>query len=82
MVKVTLEWNRFNRMFDVYAADIDKITSLELLHPAFMEKLANAPYRINLEIIGNDLYLYTTDKRANYQDMLKILKEAFEEMKM
>ncbi len=82
MLKVSLEWPQFNKLFNVFATDIDKVTSLELLHPAFMEKLAHAPYRINLEIIGNDLYLYTTDKKADYQQMLKILKEAFEEMKM
>jgi hypothetical protein len=82
MLKVSLEWPQFNRLFNVFAADIDKVTSLELLHPVFMEKLANTPYRINIEIIGNDLYLYTTDKKADYQQMLDILKEAFEEMKM
>lgn len=82
MLKVSLEWPQFNKLFNVFATDIDKVTSLELLHPVFMEKLAHTPYRINLEIIGNDLYLYTTDKKADYQEMLKILKEAFEEMKM
>lgn len=82
MLKISLEWPQFNKLFNVFAADNDKVTSLELLHPAFMEKLAHAPYRINLEIIGNNLYLYTTDKKADYQQMLKILKEAFEEMKM
>lgn len=82
MMKVSLEWPHFNKMYNVYANDMDKVTSLELLHPAFMEKLADSPYRINIEIIGNDLYLYTTDKKADYQQMLTILKEAFEEMKM
>ncbi len=82
MIKVSLEWSQFNKLFNVYATDMDKVNSLELLHPAFMEKLALAPYRINIEIIGNDLYLYTTDKKADYPQMLHILKEAFEEMKM
>jgi hypothetical protein len=82
MVKVTLEWPEFNKMFEVYAHDVDKVTSLELLHPAFMEKLARLHYRVNIEIVGNNLYLYTTDKKADYQQMLDILKEAFEEMKM
>lgn len=82
MLKISLEWPQFNKLFNVFATDIDKVNSLELLHPAFMEKLANTPYKINIEIIGNDLYLYTTDKEADYQQMLRILKEAFEEMKM
>lgn len=82
MTQITLEWPQFNKLFEVYATDIDKVTSLELLHPAFMERLAHVPFRLNLEIVGNNLYLYTTDKKADYQQMLVILQEAFEEMRM
>jgi hypothetical protein len=84
MTKVKLEWQQFNSTFDVFASDIDKVNSLELLHPAFMESLANIPTKakVNIEIVGSDLYFFTTDSTADYQLMLDLLKEAFDEMKM
>lgn len=82
MMKVSLEWPHFNKRFNVYATDIDKVNSLELLHPAFMEKLAKLRFEVNIEIVGNNLYLWTTDRDADYQMMLVVLQEAFSEMKM
>jgi hypothetical protein len=80
--KISLESNDFNNMFDVFASDLDKVNSLELLHPAFMSKLIDLPFHVSLEIIGQTLYLYTTDTNADYQTMLDLLQEAFHEMKM
>lgn len=82
MIKVVLEWPKFNKLFTVYATDAEKATSLELLHPAFMEQLGGLKFRVNIEVVGDNLYLYTTDKRADYSVMLDILKEAFDEVKM
>lgn len=82
LTKISLEWQRFNKLYSLYASDIDRVNSFELLHPVFMEKMAALPFKLNMEIIGYDLYLYTTDKKAEYQQMLSLLKDAFEEMKM
>lgn len=82
MHKVSLEWPDFNARFDVYASTQEQATSLELLNPAFMEELYALPFRVGIQVVNSDLYLYTTDKRADYQAMLSILKDAFKEMKM
>ncbi|HTE57306.1 MAG TPA: TIM44-like domain-containing protein [Verrucomicrobiae bacterium] len=82
MHKITLEWPQFNKLFDVYATDMDRIASLELVHPAFMEQLVGLSFKVSIEVIGTDLYLYSTDKSADYQQMLDILKKAFKEMKL
>lgn len=82
MQKVSLESGDFNKSFDVFASDIDKVNSLELLHPAFISKLIDLPFHVSLEIIGSTLYLYTTDTKADYQTMLDLLQESFHEMKM
>jgi len=80
--KISLEWPEFNQLFNVYADDIDKVNSLELLHPVYMEKLASTSFRVNMEIVGRDLYLYTTAPEADYQQMLQLLRDAFVEMQM
>lgn len=82
MRRIALEWPRFNKLFDVYTTDADRVASLELLHPAFMEQLAHLKFRVNIEVVGTDLYLYSTDGKANYQEMLGLLKKAFKEMKL
>lgn len=82
MTKVNLEWPEFNKLFNVYATDMERVTSLELLHPVFMTILADLKFRVSLEIINDNLYLYSTDKSADYDIMLAILQDAFKEMKM
>ncbi len=82
MTQVSLEGVDFNKDFSVYATDVEKVTSLELLNPRYMENLLDVPFEVNIEIVDNVLYLYSTDKQADFDTMLTLLQNAFEEMKM
>lgn len=81
--KWTLESSAFNDEFEVYYAEGDNITMLELLNPSFMEYIMKLPFILNLELVGNFLYFYTKDiEKADYDKLLEIISRAFEEMKM
>ncbi len=88
MLKITLEWREFNDKYDVYASDAEKVTSLELLNPLFMEKLEALPFEVNIEVADNMVYLFAEAsatskvKPSPYPVMMDILKEAFAEMKL
>lgn len=82
LTAVSLEWNAFNDKYEVLASEREKVTVFELLHPAFMEKLEALPFETNIEVVDNVVYLYTDDSKAQYEAMLGILKEAFDEMKL
>ena len=56
MSEVSLEANDFNRKYQVLASQPDQIASFELLHPAMMAALIDAPFEINLEVIDNSIY--------------------------
>lgn len=82
--QVKLEWQDFNNKYDVFATDIEKVTAFELLHPAFMVKLEELPFEVNIEVVDNVVYLYTKGDTSvkNYQSMLAILQEAYKQMKL
>jgi hypothetical protein len=82
MTQISLEGVDFNKYFAVYASDLEKVTSFELLNPKYMQTLLDVPFMVNIEIVDNVLYLYSTDKQANFDTMLLLLQNAFEEMKM
>lgn len=85
LTKVSLEWGDFNKKYDVFASDMERVTSFELLNPSFMEKLESLPFHLSMEVADNTVYLYSTDSHlgvTDYQAMLDILKEAFKEMRM
>jgi hypothetical protein len=82
--KISMEWPDFNDRYTVYATDMDKVTSFELLNPAYMVKLYDQNLPISIEVVGNIVYFYalvvSTD--SQYQEMLDILQGAFRELKM
>ncbi len=89
LTKVETEWQDFNKKYDVFAADIDKVTSFELLNPTYMEKLEAVDFEVNLEVVDNVVYLYTPlggraqsaeDSLKKYSTMLELLKKAHDEM--
>lgn len=80
--KISMEWPDFNKRYRVYATNVEQITAFELLHPAYMEKLFALPFKVSIEVVDNVVYLYTTDKKADYPTMLNILKDAFKEMRL
>jgi hypothetical protein len=79
---LSLEWPDFNRRYEVLATNVEQVTAFELLHPVFMEKLFALPFRVGIEVVDNTLYLYTNDKGVEYGQMLSILHDAFNEMKL
>jgi hypothetical protein len=85
--KISMEWGDFNKKYEVFASTNEGVTSFELLHPAFMEKLEALPFEVNIEVVDNVVYLYSpqrTDKNSadKYQIMLEVLREAYKQMKM
>lgn len=84
--KVSMEWREFNDKYDVYASDVEQVTSFELLHPAFMEKLEALPFEVNIEVVDNVVYLYAPENKRSgverYEVMLGILREAFKQMEL
>jgi hypothetical protein len=79
------EWREFNDRYELFASDAEKATSFELLNPSYMEKLADAPFVVNIEVVDNILYLYARDvdiKADNYAALLGLLQEAYREMRI
>ena len=87
--KVSMEWGQFNSRYEVYATSVEQATSFELLNPLYMQKLQALNFEVNMEVVDNILYMYApikydaeTSNLLEYQTMLSLLKDAFEEMKM
>lgn len=82
LTKVEMEWGDFNKKFAVYASDMERVTSFELLNPSFMVKLEALPFEVDIEVVDNMVYLHTKRALTDYDPMLNILYLAFQEMKM
>ncbi len=84
MQKVSLEWEQFNKKYEVSASDAEQVTAFELLHPVFLEKLEGLPFEVNIEVVDNFVYLFTEAKTSpeHYTSMLAILQEAYKQMKL
>jgi hypothetical protein len=85
LTKLSTEWGEFNNKYEIWASDLERVTSFELLHPAFMVKLQELPFEVNIEVVDTTVYLYTHKAELtteNYTVMLTILQEAFKQMRM
>lgn len=80
--KLSLEWADFNKRYNVYATNVEQVTAFELLHPVYMEKLFALPFKVNIEVVDNVVYLYSLDNNADYAVMYSLLRDSFEEMKL
>jgi len=82
--KIQMEWGEFNTMYDVYASDSEKVTSFELLNPAFMAHLRDLPFEVNIEVVDNVVYIFTKARinTALYQSLYEVLLKAHKEMKL
>jgi hypothetical protein len=83
--KYELEWGDFNKKYDVFATDADKVTSFELLNPTFMEYLHDkVGLDFTLEVVDNIIYFYVKPKTGikNYETLLEVLLRAYKELKM
>ena len=82
--KYELEWGEFNQRYDVLATDMDKVTSFELLNPAFMAWLYDRNIKVDIEVVDNVVYLYAQIAAGEnrYSEMLEILSKSHAELKM
>jgi len=84
LTQVKMEWGEFNKMYDVYASDLERVTSFELLNPAFMAVLRDLPFEVNIEVVDNVVYLFTkgnTDASV-YESLYDIVLKAHKEMQL
>lgn len=82
--KFELEWNDFNKRYDVYASSRDALPAFELLNPKFMEFLYNTNPSYNIEVVDNVIYIFANARRVSekdYAEMLTVLQKAYEELK-
>lgn len=83
--RVETEWTKFNQKYEVFASDYEQATSFELLNPTYMEQLEAIPFEVNIEVVDNVIYLYSTESGLSvetYQTMLGLLQQAFKEMRL
>lgn len=85
--KVSMEWPDFNQRWNVFATDMDKVTSFELLNPKFMADLYDQDLKASIEVVDNVVYLHAPVKpgaaanQTNYPAMLGVLQAAFRELR-
>lgn len=84
LTQVKMEWGEFNNMYDVYASDLERVTSFELLNPAFMAHLRDLPFEVNIEVVDNVVYIFTKAKTSieYYKALYDVLLKAHKEMKL
>lgn len=82
--KITFEWPDFNDRYVVFATDMDKVTSFELLNPKFMADLYDKQLKVDIEVVDNVVYLYSklSANETKYPEMMAILQQAFRELKL
>lgn len=79
--KYTFEWQDFNNRYNVYATDVDRLATFELINPQFMAKLYDLNAHVSIEVVDSIVYFYTTDK-VNYADLMTILYYAHKELRL
>jgi hypothetical protein len=79
--EVTLESVDFHRTWQVHASRPDELTTFELLHPAFLERLTNLPFRVGMEAVGTNLYVFAETGEAPYEQMFELLEVAYRELR-
>ena len=84
LTQMKMEWGEFNNLYDVFASDLERATSFELLNPAFMAQLRDLPFAVNIEVVDNVVYIYTKAgvSTALYESLYEILLKAHKEMKL
>jgi len=83
--KFEFEWPDFNKRYEVYATDADKLATFKLLNRAFMSYLYDTDANIAIEVTDNVVYLYWKLQSIpvfDYRIMMKILLKACRELKL
>lgn len=82
LIDIKTESVLLNKDFRVWANSYEAASAFELLNPTYIEQLLAVPFKVNIEIYDNTLYLYSTDVSADYSTMFELLNKAFIEMKL
>ena len=83
--KFEMEWNEFNDRYLVFAHSRDALPAFELLNPKFMEFLYSKNPAYSLEVVDNVIYIFAPIRSVtekDYEDLLEVLKKAYDELKM
>lgn len=83
--KYEFEWPDFNKRYDVYATDADRLATFELLNPGFMAYLYDNDPEVSIEVTDNIVYLYKTASKvgaADFEKMMTILLKSFKELQL
>lgn len=88
--KQTFEWADFNKRYNVYATNADRLAAFELINPGFMAYFYDNDPGAGIEVADNVLYLFkplgpitssNVDPNA-YTTMLTIAMKAFKELQL
>lgn len=84
LTHIKMEWGEFNDLYDVYASDLERVTSFELLNPAFMAVLRDLPFHVSIEVVDNVVYIFTKSGTdiSHYAALYDVLLKAHKEMKL
>jgi hypothetical protein len=84
LTRIKMEWGEFNNIYDVYASDLERVTSFELLNPAFMAVLRDLPFQVSIEVIDNVVYIFTKSGTdiSHYAALYDVLLKAQKEMQL
>ena len=77
-----VEGTEFSRKYDVYIDKRDRIAALELLNPLFMHELLELNYEINIEVVDSTMYAYSSDSSLDYESMIKLLIDAYRDLRL
>ena len=83
--KFKFEWPDFNKRYEVYATDADKLATFELLNQAFMSYLYDTDPDTAIEVTDNVVYLYKKlrkNRSSDYKIMMEILLKSSRELKL
>lgn len=79
--KYTLEWQDFNKRYDVYATDGDRLATFELLNPQFMANLYDMNAAVSIEVVDSIVYFYTNGS-VDYAQLMTLLQYAHKELRL
>ena len=78
------EWPDFNRKFEVWATDSDRLASFELVNPKFMQTIYAIDEDIVIEVVDNIVYFRSSLGTSNeaYNQLMEVIKQAYKELKL
>ena len=82
--KYTFEWQEFNKKYEVYATDADRLATFELINPKFMQMMHDIDTTLVLEVVDSIIYFRVRHNASLtvYTQLLNLLKQAHKELKL